>query len=228
MHFCLIDDDPHLLETLQRGLVELGHECETYQSSVEGLARMLDTKKFEPDVLLLDVMMPEMDGWEVLAKLREAGMRTAVIYVSARRDVDDRVRGLMLTADDYVVKPFALKELLARAESVLRRKGYQEPVSIEGLVIYRTRHRVEYKGRVVDLSAREYGLLELLASDAGRVWTRPELLKRLWDMDFDPQTNVVEVLVARMRRRLGPEASKLVETVVGEGYRLKHVSPAHG
>jgi len=220
MHFCLIDDDPHLLTTLEKGLGELGHECETFQSSRLGLERMLDKALPEPDVLLLDVMMPELDGWEFLAELRAAGRNTAVIYVTARRDVDDRVHGLMLSADDYVIKPFALKELLARALAVVRRRGYQEPLRWGDLVIHRHRPRVELGGRAIEVSEREHAFLELLAAAPGRTFSRPELLQRLWEINFDPQTNVVEVLVARLRRKLGPDAASLIATVIGEGYRF--------
>lgn len=221
MHFCLIDDDPHLLATLKRGLTELGHECETFQSSPEGLARLLDRERSEPDVLLLDVMMPELDGWLLLERLRAAGRKTAVIYVTARREVNDRVRGLMLSADDYVMKPFALKELLARADAVVRRRGYQDPYVVGELVVHRTRRRVEFRGATVEVSEREHAFLELLCSEPERVFSRPELLHKLWEIDFDPQTNVVEVLVARVRRKLGAEAARIVKTVVGEGYQLQ-------
>lgn len=224
MHFCLIDDDAHLLGTLARGLGELGHECETFQDSRAGLERLVDPNQTEPDVVLLDVMMPDLDGWDLLRELREEGRRTAVIYVTARDEVDDRVRGLELTADDYVIKPFALRELLARAETVLRRRGYTEPVRVGDLVIHRGKHRVEWGGRRVELSPREYDFLELLASEVGHVWSKPELLRILWEIDFDPQTNVVEVLVARLRRKLGMEAARAIETVVGEGYRLRRTA----
>lgn len=221
MHFCLIDDDPHLLATLQRGLTELGHECETFQSSAAGLERMLDRTLFEPDVLLLDVMMPDLNGWDLLSRFRESGGKTAVIFVTARGDVDDRVRGLTLSADDYVVKPFALKELLARAAAVVRRQGYQEPIERGELVVHRNKPRVEFRGRPIELSQREHAFLELLSSEPGRVYSRQELLSRLWNIGFDPQTNVVEVLVARVRRKVGTEVAALIETVVGEGYRFR-------
>lgn len=226
MHFCLIDDDPHLLDTLCRGLLELGHECETFASSTAGLERLLDGRAKQPDVLLLDVMMPEMDGWELLGRLRAAHHQLAVIFVSAKGEVDDRVHGLELSADDYVVKPFALRELLARSESVLRRRGFSEPVRLHGLVVDRTWRRVEVNGTVVEMSPREYSLMELLASEVGRVWSRPELLERLWNISFDPKTNVVDVLVARVRKRLGAVAGRSIETVVGQGYRLSVEAPS--
>lgn len=226
MHFCLIDDDPHLLATLEKGLTELGHACEVFQSSPEGLQRMLDPSRPEPDVLLLDVMMPDLDGWDLLSRFREGGGKTAVIYITARSDVDDRVRGLTLSADDYMIKPFALRELLARAATIMRRQGYSEPIRKGGLLVFRHKPRVEYDGRPVEVSQREHAFLELLFSEPSRVFSRQELLRRLWEINFDPQTNVVEVLVARTRRKLGPEAAQMIETVIGEGYRLRSLEEA--
>jgi DNA-binding response OmpR family regulator len=219
MHLCIIDDDPKLLATLQEGLSELGHRCETFQSPREGLARLLDRAADLPDAVLLDVMMPDLDGWSVLDRLRASGSKVPVLYVTARRDVDDLVRGLESSADDYVVKPFAFRELLARINAVLRRSGHREPIAIGGLVIQRHRPRVEFAGRSIELSTREHAFLELLASAPGQVFARRELLSKLWEIDFDPETNVVDVLVARLRRKLGA-AARLVETVPRAGYRI--------
>jgi DNA-binding response OmpR family regulator len=223
MHICLVDDDPRLLATLRQGFVELGHECETFQSAPEGLARLLDRSVPEPDVVLLDVLMPELDGWTLLARLRAAGRRVPVLFLTAKRDVDDRVRGLEASADDYVVKPFAFKELLARLDAVLRRRGHREPLHHGDLVVHHNRPRVEYAGRAIEVTLREHAFLELLAEQPGHVFPRQELLKRLWEIDFDPQTNMVEVFVARLRRKLGPDGARLVETVVREGYRLREL-----
>ena len=226
MHFCLIDDDPRFLVKLQEGLVELGHEAEAFQSSAEGLGRLLAKGQFQPDVLLLDVMMPDLDGWEVLARYRAAGGKTAVIFVTGRSEVDDRVRGLMLSADDYVIKPFDLRELLARATTVVRRQGYEEPIDMDGLVVYRNKPRVEFEGRRIEVSHREHAFLELLCSTPGHVYSREVLLAKLWDIHFDPQTNVVEVLVARTRKKLGAQASGVIETVVGQGDRATGLGSA--
>ncbi len=221
MHFCLIDDDARLLSTLARGFRESGHECETYQNGAEGLARMLDRTQPEPDVLLLDVMMPNLDGWALLARLREAGLQTPVIYLTARQAVEDRVRGLELGADDYMIKPFAFQELLARLQAVSRRHGYREPLTVGELTVYRTKNRVEFRGREIETSPKEHAFLERLCAEPGKVSSRPELLSSIWDIQFDPQTNVVEVLVARLRKKLGNDAARLIETVVGEGYRIR-------
>jgi DNA-binding response OmpR family regulator len=225
MHLCLIDDDAALLATLSRGLSELGHECETFTSTTAGVERLLLPGSARPDVLLLDVMMPDLDGWEALARLRAGGFDAPVIYLSARREVDDRVRGLDLGADDYMVKPFALMELVARINAVVRRRGQRAPFTIGGLVVHRDRPRVEVDGRTLDTSLREHAFLELLCSEPERVFSKAELLHELWEIDFDPRTNVVEVFVARLRRKLGPTCSGLVETVVREGYRLARETP---
>ncbi|QDU83021.1 Transcriptional activator protein CopR [Planctomycetes bacterium Pla163] len=225
MHLCLIDDDAALLATLSRGLSELGHECETFTSATAGVEHLLHPGSARPDVLLLDVMMPDLDGWEALARLRAGGFDAPVIYLSARREVDDRVRGLDLGADDYMVKPFALMELVARINAVVRRRGQRAPFTIGGLVVHRDRPRVELDGRTLDTSLREHAFLELLFSEPERVFSKAELLHELWEIDFDPRTNVVEVFIARLRRKLGPTCSGLVETVVREGYRLARETP---
>jgi DNA-binding response OmpR family regulator len=185
---------------------------------------LLDRSLPEPDVLLLDVLMPEMDGWTLLERLRAAGRRLPVLFLTAKRDVDDRVRGLEASADDYVVKPFAFKELLARLGAVLRRRGHREPTVHGDLVVHHNRPRVECGGRDVEVTLREHAFLELLVDHPGRVFTRQELLHHLWEIDFDPQTNMVEVFVARLRRKLGAEGGRLVETVVRGGYRLREAN----
>lgn len=227
MYFCLIDDDPRLLATLEEGLTELGHRCETFVSPKAALGRLLDEALAPPDVVLLDVMMPELDGWAVLAALRAAGSRLPVLYLTARREVDDCVRGLESSADDYVVKPFAFRELLARVNAVLRRNGHREPIVVADLVVHRNRARVEYASRAVEVSPREHAFLELLGETPGRPFSRKELLSKLWGIEFEPGTNVVEVLVARLRRKLGPAGAQLIETVPRAGYRL-HTDGARG
>ncbi len=221
MHLCLIDDDVRLLATMERGLRESGHDCETFPSAKDGLARMLDATRPAPDVLLLDVMMPGVDGWALLGRLREAGVETPVIYLTARQEVDDRVRGLELGADDYMIKPFAFQELLARLQAVARRHEDRKPQHIGELTIHQRRGLVEFRGRSLELGPKEHALLVLLASRPGRTFPRTELLQAIWRLHFDPQTNVVDVLVARLRKRLGPEAAAGIETVVGEGYRMR-------
>ncbi|QDV05639.1 Transcriptional activator protein CopR [Planctomycetes bacterium Poly30] len=220
MHVCLIDDDPRLLETLQRGFHDLNHTCEVFSSPEEGLARLTGTDVEEPDVLLLDVMMPRVSGWEILERIRATGRKTPALYLTARQEVEDRVHGLELGADDYVIKPFAFTELMARIRAVLRRHGYQEAIEIGPLIIHRNRPKVECAGRQVEVSPREHAFLELLASHPGETFSRTDLLQKLWDLHFDPGTNIVEVLVARLRRKLGTGGSGIIETVIRQGYRI--------
>ncbi|MFT6110935.1 MAG: DNA-binding response OmpR family regulator [Planctomycetota bacterium] len=220
MHVCLIDDDPRLLETLQRGFHDLNHTCEVFSSPEEGLARLMAKGEEEPDVLLLDVMMPRISGWEILERIRAAGRKTPALYLTARQEVEDRVHGLELGADDYVIKPFAFTELMARIRAVLRRHGYQDAIVLGELTIHRNRPKIEWAGRQVEASPREHAFLELLAASAGTTFSRTELLEKLWDLHFDPGTNIVEVLVARLRRKLGPEGAAMIETVIRQGYRM--------
>lgn len=220
MHLFLLDDDARLVATLRRGFEEAGHRCEAFQSPEEGLDRLLAPGAEEPDLLLLDVMMPSLSGWDVLERLREANVKTPAIFLTARQAIEDRVHGLELGADDYVIKPFAFAELNARIQAVMRRHGYREPISVGPLTVVRNRQRVEIHGKTLEVSPREHAFLELLAESPDRVFTRAELLEKLWEIQFDPGTNVVDVLVARLRRKLGPERSRWIETVVGQGYRL--------
>lgn len=220
MHLCLIDDDARLIATLKRGLEESGHVCESFQSSEEGLARLLDKEKDAPDLLLLDVMMPGLSGWDLLQSLREANVKTPAIYLSARQAIEDRVHGLEIGADDYVIKPFAFSELLARIQAVLRRNGYREPLEHGPLRVHRSKARIEVDGKRIEVSPREHAFLQLVAESPGETFTRADLLRKLWEIDHDPGTNVVDVLVARLRRKLGSARSGLIETVVGKGYRL--------
>ncbi len=220
MDVCLIDDDPRLLATLRRGFTEQGHLCETFASSELGLQRILDTSQAPYDVLLLDVTMPALNGWELLAKIREQHVDVPTLFLTARQDVEDRVRGLDLGADDYIVKPFEFAELTARIRAVLRRHGHREPLVAGLLVIGRATATVTLDGRDVHVSAREHAFLELLASNPEQTFSRSDLLEQLWSIRFDPGTNVVDVLVARLRRKLGPRGAALIQTVVGTGYRM--------
>lgn len=220
MHLYLVDDDPKLRSTLKRGFEDSGFRCETFPGPKEVLEVLLDKSSEGPDIILLDVMMPEMDGWDLLKRLRAEGILIPTIFLTARQEVDERVRGLELGADDYVIKPFAFKELLARIQAVLRRHGVHEPVCVGDLTINPDRNHVEYLGRRVETSEKEHHLLLALSSEPGRVFSRTELLSRVWEIEFDPGTNIVDVLVARLRRKLAPHGSRVIQTIVGEGYRL--------
>jgi DNA-binding response OmpR family regulator len=217
----IVDDDSKLRETLGRGLEEQGATCHGAASADEadGLLREASLGPF--DVILLDVMMPGRSGWDLLRDLRARGDDTPVIFLTARHELEERVRGLELGADDYVLKPFEFRELTARVEAVLRRRSALPAMEVGELRVDLARHLIELAGSRVETSSREFDFLRTLAQKPGRTYTRKELLHEVWGIDFDPGTNVVDVLVARLRRKLERGGRpRLIETVIGEGYRL--------
>ncbi len=218
MRILLVDDDPKLRRYVQRGLEEHGLACETAADAAE--ARTCVARGGPFDLLLLDVLMPGEDGWRLLEELRAGGDPTPVIFLTAVAGVDDRVRGLRLGADDYVSKPFELRELLARIEAVLRRRDALLPLVVGDLRLDRAHRVLERDGQRIETSPREFELLQALAEARGEVLSRAELLRRVWGIGFDPETNVVEVAIARLRRRLRSGGRAHIETVTGKGYRL--------
>jgi DNA-binding response OmpR family regulator len=170
--------------------------------------------------VLLDVMMPERSGWELLEELRTEGRDVPVIFVTAKREVQDRVRGLRTGADDYILKPFEFDELLARIEAVVRRRGSAPVLAVGDLKLDPARRLAERAGRRIELSAREYDVLRVLVEGRGRVVSRAELLSTVWGIEFDPHTNLVDTTVARLRRRIDRGRAPLIDTVVGQGYRI--------
>jgi two-component system copper resistance phosphate regulon response regulator CusR len=195
--------------------VEIAHDGET------GL-QLATTRKF--DLLIVDVMLPGKDGWSVVAELRKSGMRTPILFLTARDSVRDRVKGLELGADDYLVKPFAFSELMARVHSLLRRAPQQndEVVLIRDLEIDTRRHKAKRAGTALNLTAKEFLLLTHLAHSAGQVVSRAEIAAHVWDINFATNTNVVDVMVRRLRAKVDdPFELKLIHTVRGAGYVLK-------
>lgn len=220
MHILLVDDDPKYRATVADGLAHSGCSCTTAADGDEAWRRLSSTEEALPDLVLLDVMMPGSSGWALLERMREAAMDVPVIFVTARDAVEERVHGLGLGADDYVIKPFALSELLARIEAVLRRRKASETLVFEDLRLDPSRRRVWRGERQVDLSPREFDLLRTLIERQGRTVSRPELLREAWNIDFDPETNVVDVHVRRLRAKLDRFGPELIRTVRGEGYCL--------
>lgn len=224
MRILLVDDDTKLLNFLSRGLSESGLACEAVSDASQASGLLRAGRTF--DVILLDVMMPGPSGFEFLEELRRAGDRTPVIFLSARHEVEERVKGLRLGADDYMVKPFALSELLARIEAVARRRAEGRVLTAAGLQLDLDARTVELDGKPVAVTPSEFLLLKVLIEARGEPRSRSELLREVWELDFDPHTNVVEVRVARLRRKLNQVSRPLIETVAGRGYRLAAASQA--
>ncbi|MEL6430242.1 MAG: response regulator transcription factor [Planctomycetota bacterium] len=219
MNLLLADDDPGLRASLSAGLVRAGYAVATAENGA--LVEQLLSAGAPFDLLLLDVDMPELDGWGVLQRLRERGDSTPVVFLTGRSALDDRVRGLRSGADDYVVKPFELAELLARIEAVLRR-NVPHVVYRDGTLRYDlTDRRVERGGRPVELSDREFDLVDALLRADGGTLSRSEIVERAWGMHFDPGTNVVDVVVMRVRKKLDLEGGHAILTVPGEGYAMR-------
>jgi len=223
MNVLIVDDDPKYRRFMQEGLSESGYTC-LATPDVEGAKALLKDAQ-QAELILLDVMMPELSGWHFLEWLRTRGDQTPVIFVTARHAVEERVKGLKLGADDYIIKPFEFTELLARIEVVLRRQKEHRKLGIGDLEIDLERHLVERGGRRIEMSPREYSLLLVLAKAKGAIVDRNILLREVWGIDFDPGTNVVNVQIARLRRKIDvPGCEPLIRTVVGKGYTLSEAS----
>lgn len=221
MHILIVEDDIKTAAYLRKGLTENGFIVDVADKGEDGLFL---ARQVEYDLVILDVMLPEPDGWAVLTGIRRSGQQTPVLFLTARDSVQDRVKGLELGADDYLVKPFAFSELLARIHSILRRgPGRQiDILRIADLEIDLPRHRAMRGGKRMDLTPKEFGLLSLLARRKGEVLSRTLIAEQVWDMNFDSDTNVVDVAIRRLRRKADdPFDKKLIHTVRGVGYVLE-------
>ncbi len=216
----MIEDDPGVARFLERGLREAACAVDLARTGTEGSRR---ARQQDYDLVVLDLMLPGKDGFSILQELRADGRRVPVICLTARDQVEDRIRGLDLGADDYLVKPFALAELLARMRAVLRRSQNHDltVIRIADLQIDPAARRVERAGRRIELSPREYALLEYLARHAGHVLSRSMLLEHVWGMQFHPGTNLVDVHINRLRKKVDHGFTPpLIHTVRGVGYVL--------
>jgi two-component system copper resistance phosphate regulon response regulator CusR len=221
MRLLVIEDEPKTAAFLRKGLSEAGFVVDGCGTAEDGLHYATNA---EYDLVLLDVMLLDGEGWSVLSELRHAGRTTPVICLTARDAVSDRVRGLELGADDYVVKPFAFSELLARVRTVLRRGPERRPelLRVADLEVDVVRHRAQRAGVRLDLSPKEFQLLALLARCAGEVLTRTTIAEQVWDASFDADSNVVDVAVSRLRQKVDdPFGRRLIHTVRGVGYVLE-------
>lgn len=223
MKILIVEDEPKTGEYLRQGLNEAGFVADLAATGSDGLHLALHG---EYDLVILDVMLPELDGWQVLASLRRRGLDMPVLFLTARDQVEDRVKGLELGADDYLVKPFSFAELLARVRTILRRgRGGgvdSNTLRTADLELDLLRRRVTRGGRRIDLTAKEFGLLELLMRRQGEVLPRSLIASQVWDMNFDSDTNVIEVAMRRLRIKIDDgQAVKLIQTVRGMGYVLE-------
>jgi two-component system copper resistance phosphate regulon response regulator CusR len=225
MRLLVVEDEPKLAQYLHKGLSENGHVVDVANDGIEG--RRLATGG-EYDLVLLDLMLPGVDGFGVLSAMRSNGKRTPVLMLTARDKVEDRVRGLEQGADDYLVKPFAFSELLARVGALLRRGANPGAVastttlSLADLQIDLLGRKAQRAQQRLDLTAKEFNLLALLLRRRGQILSRTTLAEQVWDMNFDSDTNVVEVAVRRLRAKLDdPFPAKLLHTVRGMGYVLE-------
>ena len=226
MKLLIIEDEPKTGEYLRQGLQEAGFAVELANHGSDGLHL---ASEGDHDLLILDVMLPGLDGWQVLRQLRAQGRQMPVLLLSARDQVEDRVKGLELGADDYLVKPFSFAELLARVRTILRRgRSGLEATSLKvaNLKLDLLRRRVTRAGRRIDLTAKEFGLLELLMRRQGEVLPRSLIASQVWDMNFDSDTNVIEVAMRRLRAKIDEGFStRLIQTVRGMGYVLEAPEP---
>ncbi len=222
MKILIVEDESKTGDYLKQGLIEAGYSVDLVRDGLDGLHHGL-TESF--DLAILDVMLPGLDGWAVLQGIRKAGKDMPVLFLTARDHVDDRVKGLELGADDYLVKPFAFSELLARVRTLLRRgtkATAAEFLHAADLELDLLRRRVVRSGKRIDLTAKEFALLELLLRRQGEVLPRSLIASQVWDMNFDSDTNVIEVAMRRLRVKIDDSFEpKLIRTVRGMGYVLE-------
>jgi len=221
MKLLIVEDESKIGDYLQQGLSEAGFVVDLARNGLDG-HHLAMTETY--DLLILDVMLPDIDGWKILKSLREAERKVPVLFLTARDSVDDRVKGLELGADDYLVKPFAFSELLARVRTLLRRGAVPANESIlkaDNLELDLMRRRVTRAGNRIHLSAKEFTLLELLIRHRGEVLPRSLIASQVWDMNFDSDTNVIDVAIRRLRAKIDEDYEpRLIHTLRGMGYML--------
>lgn len=221
MRILLIEDDLETIKYIQHGLTETGHTVDTASDGVDGL--FLATE-YSYDIIVIDRMLPKLEGLAVIQALRSTGKQTPILILSALSQVDERVKGLKAGGDDYLVKPFAFSELMARIEALTRRKAEkqeQTSLKVADLEINLLTRTVTRAGKEIAVQNREFRLLEYMMRHAGQVVTRTMLLENVWDFHFDPQTNVIDVQVSRLRQKINQGFDvPLIHTVRGAGYKL--------
>jgi len=222
MRLLVVEDDKKIASFLQKGLQEAGLSVDVSHNGIDGLSLAL-TEPYEAAVI--DIMLPGLDGLSLIERMRTRGIETPVLILSAKQSVDDRIEGLQRGGDDYMVKPFSFNELLARIQALLRRgqKGTESGIITVGeLQLDPLKREVRRQNKKIELPAKEYALLELMMRNPGRVLSKTSILERIYDYSFDPQTNVVDVLVCRLRNRIDKNyENKFIHTVRGMGYVLR-------
>ena len=221
MKILIVEDERKTGDYLKQGLTEAGFPADLVRDGIEGRHAAIHD---EYDLVVLDVMLPGLDGWQLLRDIRAAGRQMPVLFLTARDQIEDRVKGLEGGADDYLVKPFAFSELLARVRSLLRRGKAREPDSLQiaDLELDLLRRRVTRAGKRIDLTAKEFALLELLLRRQGEILPRSLIASQVWDMNFDSDTNVIEVAIRRLRAKIDDDfETRLIHTVRGMGYVLE-------
>ena len=223
----VVDDEDYITDLIAVGLRFVGFDVDTAADGREALAKVADTR---PDLVVLDVSMPGMDGLEVVQRLRRDGVSTPIVFLTARDAPADRVKGLHLGGDDYITKPFSLEELLARIEAILRRVSPNErwtrELSVDDLTIDRDGRAVRRAGQRIDMSRTEFNLLEFLMMNAGRVVSKQQILEYVWQYDFGGESSVVETYISYLRKKLDALGPSMIHTMRGVGYVLR--SPAEG
>jgi two-component system OmpR family response regulator len=218
----VVEDDPNIVELLSASLRFAGFDVTAATNGAEAVA---NAKELKPDLLVLDVMLPDLDGFEVMRRLRETGVRTPVVFLTARDATDDKIRGLTLGGDDYVTKPFSLEELTARIRAVLRRSALDKPESatlgFADLELDEESHEVRRGGKLVSLSPTEFKLLRYLLLNAGRVLSKAQILDHVWQYDFRGDDSIVESYISYLRRKVDSIEPRLIHTLRGVGYVLR-------
>ncbi|PSB16954.1 DNA-binding response regulator [filamentous cyanobacterium CCP2] len=222
MHILFVEDEPKIANFVQTGLKEQGFVVDYCDNGDEGYQRAINN---EYDVIVLDIMIPGKDGLSILKYLRRSGRNVPVILLTARNELDDRLEGLNLGADDYIAKPFFVEELVARIHAVVRRSAgdRQNLLSVGTIKLDRLTREVTSDQQMVELTSREFNLLEYLMRSPGRVFTRTQILEHVWGYDFNPNTNVVDVCIQRIRKKIDRlDEASWIESVRGVGYRFRN------
>jgi two-component system OmpR family response regulator len=219
----IVDDEPNIRDLLATSLRFAGYEIQTAANGAQAVAAVTES---EPDIILLDVMLPDMNGFSVTKKLRSAGVQAPILFLTARDDVEDKITGLTVGGDDYLTKPFSLDEVVARIQAILRRTKTVDAesavIDAGAVVINQDAHEVTIEGKLVDLSPTEYKLLRFLVMNPDRVLTKAQILDHVWEYDFNGDMGIVESYVSYLRKKLDPISSRpLIQTKRGVGYIYK-------